>query len=1085
MKKLTFILASLCLSATMFAQNTTQKVMINGKPSAFEARIQVRETIDPTAEHKQPTAEERFAQWDQQREAIKAENANGLFKVGKKQLMAMAKSGRAGHVKERMDSVIVREGNRDANGKPISLQEFTYTDDGKPLTCINSVADDATGQWKYYGEYGYEYDDLSRMTAYWVINGLTHGETERYEFVYNDDTPYYSAMIYYTYDNSEWMPSQMVEYTFDANYNTTEEVYSAYDADAGDWVYAQRVTASYDEQNHMTSHYNYLWDAAKADWVGNTNANPQGEAWEYTATGADAQYTIYQWTDNGWQGKTQTAYTYDEQGKLSQIEWFAWQTETESWLPTSKTVYTYDEQGREIRYDSYNAQADGTYGTFYTYTTTEYDTAENGDDITILSTYGNIGGTDMEMYRRTTTHHKHDRSLATAETYYLNERRLQSGGPIIKMQESFRFIDDEGHYLGLEDYSFTPNETNFRQGSSKEEVTYDENWRQTGNHHWRGRRTGATTWQWDDYDDWVVYPVDTYDGWVAAGYDLYTYSGTNKVVDYGFYSDLDAFFLPENMVKWISTANNESFRKYKYLQTYNYKNTATDGSTSLYEYTNYYYYTQLSNDEGGWPEDGSPITLSTKSAENMKAVQAANGEIYVAWAGYDYDINGYAAYAQLVDTDGYNIFGSEGMLINTKATSGTSSTVAMATDTDNNLIAAFPDARNYESQWNTNTFAYKFGNDNGTPLWAAEGIQLPADNDNSIPGDIIYLNGNAFVTFTNSNDYSDHFFYINRLDADGSLAWEESKQLPGSFPAVVPSGDNLMVVYCQDKKVYAQLFNADLEPMWDEPMLANAEVEISSLPYTGSLFNALSDGNGGLVASFLTASYNGKSYVMHVSADGTAAMTALNPDGEAVDGLKIAVNGDEQQVATFYQSGDWSGHTLNMQVVGFDGTAVKEETTIVPDLSSYTITDVKDVDGNYVVAYINAINYSEANPYIIRIDKETGIVYGEQVGSGASAYAHAAIFDDEAAYYFWLMTETDYETYTSTYEIQGVRRFYSDINTKLGEEETTAIKNVNTTANTLQPAVIYDVQGRQQSSMVRGLNIVRSTDGTTKKIIRR
>lgn len=1083
MKKVTFILASLCLSATMFAQTTTQRVMLNGKPSAFEPRIQVRETIDPTTEPKQISAEERIAQWDKQRQSLMADQqSDKRFSVTASQLKQMAKGIRSGHVKERMDSVVTRAGKNDPNGAPLAKQEFTYNEQGQPLMCINYLPDDATGEWAYMGEYGYEYDDDYRMTAAWTINGLTYGETERYEFVYEDDTNLYSTMIYYTYDNGDWMPAQMVEYTFDGNMNTTGELYSNFDAEAGEWVPAQRTTASYDELNRMTSYYQYQWDDASGDWIGiNMPGKYAGEAWEYTATGADATHIVYQWTDSGWQGKSKEEYTYDEQGHNTQTEWFGWSIEEQVWKASSKIVYTLNEDGRVVRYDAYNVQEDGTYGDYYTYTTYEYSMLENGEEQTIISTYGNIGG-GIELYRRTTTHHKADRSIASAATYELGERKTTAGGPMLKTQETFRFIDDEGHYLGLEDYSFTPNETNFRQGSSKELVSYDEKWRQTRNQHWRGRRTGAETWQWDAYDDWVVYPVDTYDGWTAAGYDFYEYAYASdvKTLNNGFYTNFDFTMRPENMSKWVMSSNNADFRKYKFLDTYNYVNQGTNGEEDINGNTKTYYYTQTGEVEGGWNADGMPIVIGDQAAENMKAVQAGNGEIYVGWTFYGE--NGYTSNMQLVDKDGYTIFGANGMAVN-GTEGGQNSEIGMDVDGENNLVMSFPDGRGASSKWSTMPFAYKLSNEAGSQLWGADGVAVPSAVENNVSKGVVCAGENSFVLFADSYDYDQHTFYANRLSADGSLAWEESKALPGSMPGVMAMGDNLLEVYVQEGKPYAQLLNADLEAQWAEPLLV-ADVEISSLPYTGNLFNLVSDGQGGALVGFVTASYNGKYYVQHITADGKVSMQqayCLNPeDGQSADGVKMAANGE--QIALLYQSGDWSGRTLNMQVVDYSGKAVGTTKELDQSGSGFGIAAATWADNDVVLAYVNAVSWNESVQKVMRIDLTNDKVFAEQVGSGASQTSNAAVIDAEAIYFFWLSTEMDYETYIATNEVQGVRFFINDIKTAVGEENTTGIHEESTIKNEELQRGIYDLQGRKQNAMNRGLNIVRN-NGEVRKVV--
>lgn len=1057
----------------MAAQTTGERVMLGGKPSVFNWRIQPREVVDPAQPQKHLTGDEQIAQWDKQREALVGKKQDRRF-VGAMQLAEQAKAYRSRNVKERMDSVVVRQGNNDPNGAPISKQVFTYDEKGRPLTCINSLPDAETGGWNYYGEYGYEWNDEGHMIAVWAINDPNEG-TFKYEFIYNGGN-YYTNQICYTLENEEWVPSQMAEYTVDEAGNTTEEVYSLYNAGTGDWDPAERHTATYDEHGWTTSYFLYTWDANTAAWVGKNDATGNYK-WEYTSTGADAMEEQYVWLDNDWLAIRRLVYTYDESNQLTQSEWQYWNFEHQDWRGgytaqsgyvqnNSKTLYYYDDQRRLVRQETYSRTAEQDYTTYFTYDTIEYtELPETNETQSVRCTYANIGGGSIELYKRVTQRHK---PVASASTYYLNERKLTAGTDImIKTEEEIRFIDDNGYYHGYESYSFTPNETNFRMGSSKELVTYDEEMRQTGNHHWRGRRTGADSWVWDDYDEWKVYNVEGYDGNVVSGYDLYSYSGTNLYPNYGFLTTFDFTMRPENMTKWISTSN-DNFRKYKYLQTYNWENRGSATQEDIYEFTNLYYYTETGKAEGGWNEDGTPITLANSGAQTLEAVQADNGEIYVGWTNYG--STGYDATVQLVDVEGFNVLGQEGQKVS-ENTSANSTALGMATDAENNLVVSFPDARGESSRWNTKPYVYKLGNTNGESLWTAAGVAIPTTADGNVMNNIVAAGDNHYVTFKDANDYSNHTIYANRVNAAGELAWAESKALPGAFATFVPSGDNVMMVYSQDSKVYAETRGADLEPLRAAPQVISGDVEIKSLPYTGSMFTAQSDGNGGMVVVFADASYSAKYYMQHIAADGTALAQPVQVSEQSIDGLKMDVDADNQQVVLAYQAGDWSGRTLNMQVLDLDGTVVLPETAITDMSSSYTVSGLKAVGGDYIVAYVNSISYSETQQNVARVSMADHKVYGAVVGNGATATATDAVIDDVAAYYFWSSSVVNYETYEVTEAIKGVRYFLGDINDEVMDLPTTGVVDVK--AEQKADGVAYDVMGRRVNpETARGIIIL-------------
>lgn len=1060
MKKNYLLLLSLCLPLIMMAQHSTAtKVMMAGKTSVFDYRIAGKALVDPAVGQRQ-SDEALQQQWNQQREAIASMRQDSRF-LSPEQVLERAQGYRSRHVIERLDSIVNREGDSDPNGAPVSKQVFEYNEIGRPLSGINYVPNAETGEWLYYGEFGYEWNEQGYCISHWEINGKDG--SYKYEYFYDNGGPLYNQVVYYNYENEEWIPSQMAQYGFDEQGRTIEETYSYYDADLEDWVQAQRHTATYDSHGWTTSYFEYVWDANVGDWAGSGS----GFRWEYTADGQDAKRVELVWADTDWMAINQLIYTYNEANQLVQTEWQYWNAEHQDWrggyvgqngyvYNNSKTLYYYNEDGRKVLQETYNRTATTDYSNYSTYTTWEYSDLESGELETIENEYANIGQ-GLELYRRYTLRHK---PVATAPTYDLSERKLTAGTDImIKTQEYIRDIDDNGVYHGLEAYTFVPNEENFRYGSSKELVTYDAEGRQTGNHHWRGRRTGMTTWQWDDYDDWVVYNVDGYDGNVVAGYDLFNYSGEIKYPYYGFMTTHDFTMRPENVYKYVSSSNNEEYRKYKFLQTYNWENHGTVAQEDIYEYTTMYYYAEVGKAQGGWNEDGTPIVLANGTAEKLQAQMASNGEIYVGWTG---NISGdYSGTVQLVDVEGYNVLGENGMNVNTTSTSGQNSWMGMAVDADDNLVVSFPDARDGSSKWETKPYAYKLNNNMGEQMWGAAGAAIPTATQNNVTMNVVMgADNTSYVTFYNNYDYSAHTMYVNRINTDGTMAWDESKQLPGAYATFLPSQANMIAVYVQDKKVYSQVYNADFEMVGD-PAVISGDVEIKALPYYNSPFVCKSDENGGMFVVFADNSYNAKYYVQHITSDGisSVAQPVMLNAGVNIEGIVCCVDAPAQQLAVFYQAGGYNARSLKMQVINSDGTAALPETEFTSVGYGYTMSGAKVINDEYVVAYVNSINWSTVEQYVARISMTDHKVYGAKVGENATAACTAAVFDDDAAYYFWFSSTYDPETYVSTEQVQGVRYMLDNINDVIYEMSSAVDEIYAPQASGVAKA--YDLMGRE------------------------
>jgi hypothetical protein len=138
---------------------------------------------------------------------------------------------------------------------------------------------------------------------------------------------------------------------------------------------------------------------------------------------------------------------------------------------------------------------------------------------------------------------------------------------------------------------------------------------------------------------------------------------------------------------------------------------------------------------------------------------------------------------------------------------------------------------------------------------------------------------------------------------------------------------------------------------------------------------------------------------------------------------------------------------------------------------------VKAVNGEYILAYVNSIDWSTTEQYVARINTAEGKVYGKKVGDSATSTCTDAIINDDAAYYFWSYYMLDYETYEAVSEIQGVRVLLEDIQDVIFDNS--AVVEIN--ADQIQgDGNAYDVMGRRvDPETARGIIIING-----KKIIK-
>lgn len=397
-------------------------------------------------------------------------DSNGHPKQGVK---AMAKDS----YKEKLDSIVAYT----MSGKPSTKQVLEYNENGLPTWCYNYVPDSNGSGWTRVGYYCYEYDDAGRTVSRESIDNTGASSSVRFEYIYTDDTPYYSSLIYYVYSDGGWVPYQMCDYKFDDNGNTTEELYSQFYDKTQSWVPSLKICSTYDDQHRMTSYFEYGWDTRKQAWYGYTG-NYEGQTFEYASNGEDAKISNYIWENDDWLEYRRMIWTRNDKNLVTKEECLYWNRASQSWIGNDRygqngiykynryCDYVYDDKDREVSSMNYQLENNGNwhnnYNVFTEYTDLPGEITESTQKVYSQWTTSGIPELYKEYYYKK---NKYGSELHYKEWDYTQGFRKC-------MDEVICDVDENNNYLAGYFYGFTNDEENRRYARSADIFDFPEGW---------------------------------------------------------------------------------------------------------------------------------------------------------------------------------------------------------------------------------------------------------------------------------------------------------------------------------------------------------------------------------------------------------------------------------------------------------------------------------------------------------------------------------------------------------------------------------------------------------------------------------
>ncbi|MGH2665359.1 T9SS type A sorting domain-containing protein [Flavobacterium sp.] len=270
-----------------------------------------------------------------------------------------------------------------------------------------------------------------------------------------------------------------------------------------------------------------------------------------------------------------------------------------------------------------------------------------------------------------------------------------------------------------------------------------------------------------------------------------------------------------------------------------------------------------------WTTDTAVNTLViNKISSDSQSIATSDGKTFIVfWKQVPAPIN-FELRVQLLDSDGYQQFGPEGMLISNTIPMSTSTVIwKIAIDSQNSLYVGATGTANGAGNPG---FVYKISS-NGTMLWGQNGISLGAAY---LPTMLPLANGDVIINYWTGNGQSK----IQRFTSDGAPIWATpvSVMSDNGTNATTPanmyelSNQEIMVVFHKKlsfgvaSNLFAQKYNANGIAQWAAPtQLSNKGTAYNSL------YSSTQDGN------VIYYGYSGAtgtrydSYLQRINTDGT------------------------------------------------------------------------------------------------------------------------------------------------------------------------------------------------------------------------
>jgi hypothetical protein len=276
------------------------------------------------------------------------------------------------------------------------------------------------------------------------------------------------------------------------------------------------------------------------------------------------------------------------------------------------------------------------------------------------------------------------------------------------------------------------------------------------------------------------------------------------------------------------------------------------------------------------PLENLKVTDSSYNEVIPKIDYGPEGDVWVSW--FSSENGNYNVRIQRFNFNGEAQFNQEGILVSNNTQMSWLTNWDMKVDSENNAILSFLDIRTGD----LDIYVYKISPE-GNFVWGENGVALSNDaTEDYTPCLEITDQNNVIVAWM-----SDVNIKLHKISSTGTVINTEpiifsEEGFSFTWPQIFPQeNDSFILKYAKDsgpmyavtRHIFAQKYDTDLNPIWDNPVTITDQGGISSWT---QIFSTASDGAGGFVICWYEDRDGDQMrnvYVQHVLADGNIAFT--------------------------------------------------------------------------------------------------------------------------------------------------------------------------------------------------------------------
>lgn len=338
------------------------------------------------------------------------------------------------------------------------------------------------------------------------------------------------------------------------------------------------------------------------------------------------------------------------------------------------------------------------------------------------------------------------------------------------------------------------------------------------------------------------------------------------------------------------------------------------------------------------------------------------------------------------------------------------------------------------------------------------------------------FDGDIYAVLLSADDYGPSKFV--RIKDDGSFDFEPIEFKTNFIPS---EGSDFIAIYNASEGTVCMRYDRDLKPVWDTPAV------ISEYMYTGygrNPYSTKSDGEGGFAISFARAlDFSHLPIVQHISGDGEATFGPsfdVVPEDMMIGDLDypvVGINPNTESILCAYDCYGGGEAAVGAQLLDYFGESawgeMGKDLVSKESLSGYAYgpIDIEALgDNEWFVCYADETGWGASELHFACFDNEGKTVWDYSDGVPTSVTRPNYSFENGKFTLTYINEITD-DDWNTTYYIKNI---VFDTNNPSGVRVDNADEGEKT---------YYSIDGVRLSTPAKGLNIVRSADGSARKVM--